>query len=67
MEKVNIGNAERKPYRSPQINRWGTVADLTRVGSTTAGYDVWPAAAGKNQDEPGSIIPNGKSFTTIGD
>lgn len=30
---------EKKPYLSPEIADWGTMADLTAVGSTNPGDD----------------------------
>lgn len=35
----------RREYSSPQLTRWGTVADLTLVGQTRPGGDVLPGQA----------------------
>ncbi|MCE8034668.1 lasso RiPP family leader peptide-containing protein [Halomonas sp. MCCC 1A11057] len=35
----------RREYRKPQLTRWGTVADLTLVGLTRPGSDVFPGNA----------------------
>ena len=43
----------RKTYSAPQVKRWGTVADLTHVGLTNPGFDVFPGE--KNPNEYGSI------------
>ena len=43
MENKRVGSSERKEYQSPQLKRWGTVADLTEVGTTNPGGDVKPS------------------------
>jgi hypothetical protein len=30
----------KKPYTSPELKKWGTVADLTQTGKTTEGNDA---------------------------
>jgi hypothetical protein len=45
--------AVRRPYRAPQLKRWGTVGEITLVGRTNPGQDVWPGAA---PHPPGSIV-----------
>ncbi len=30
----------KKAYTSPELKKWGTVADLTQTGTTTAGGDA---------------------------
>jgi hypothetical protein len=30
---------EKKAYTPPKLKKWGTVADLTKTGMTTAGAD----------------------------
>ncbi|MGR2737546.1 lasso RiPP family leader peptide-containing protein [Billgrantia sp. Q4P2] len=35
----------RREYRKPLLTRWGTVADLTLVGLTRPGSDVFPGNA----------------------
>jgi hypothetical protein len=30
----------KKPYTSPQLKKWGTVADLTKTGQTNPGPDT---------------------------
>ncbi|GGX80267.1 hypothetical protein GCM10007160_04710 [Litchfieldella qijiaojingensis] len=42
----------RREYSAPQLKFWGTVSDITQVGLTNPGGDVWP---GKADHDPGSI------------
>lgn len=36
-----IGKLEvKKPYRKPELKKWGTVADLTKTGLSTEGGDA---------------------------
>ena len=44
----------RPKYVTPELKRWGSVADLTRVGRTHAGDDNWPGSA---PHPPGCVIP----------
>jgi hypothetical protein len=39
----------KKPYASPKLSQWGTVADVTGVGITRPGGDT----------KAGSVIPGG--------
>jgi hypothetical protein len=33
-------NPEKKQYRKPEVQDWGTVTDLTATGSTQSGPDM---------------------------
>ncbi|HUP51824.1 MAG TPA: lasso RiPP family leader peptide-containing protein [Longimicrobiales bacterium] len=33
-------NPEKKQYRKPEVQDWGTVRDLTATGGTTPGSDA---------------------------
>ncbi len=58
MEKTPARDTSRKLYTAPHVRRWGTVADLTTVGRTVGGSDVWPEGVPNFiKDQPGSIIP----------
>ena len=48
---------EKREYKTPEIEEFGTVADLTQVGQTVPGDDVLPGNA-RGRDE-GSINPPG--------
>lgn len=47
----------RRPYNAPELKRWGTVADQTRVGLTNPGQDYIP---GTGEQMFGSVYPKGK-------
>jgi hypothetical protein len=32
--------SEKEPYRAPELEEWGSVADLTATGKTRAGSDA---------------------------
>lgn len=60
MLHISSGSEEvagRKTYDSPKLIRWGTVADLTKVGQTNPGADMLPGQA--RGRESGSIFPPG--------
>ncbi len=42
----------RREYNTPQLKCWGTVSDITKVGLTNPGDDVWPG----NADHVGGSI-----------
>ena len=44
----------RKPYASPEVKRWGTVSELTKVGLTNPGQDWVP---GTGVQMFGSVYP----------
>lgn len=47
----------KRSYQAPQVEEYGTVADLTQVGQTNPGDDTLPGQAqGK---DGGSIYPPG--------
>ena len=48
--------ADRRPYSTPQLKRWGTVVDQTRVGVTNPGQDYIP---GTGEQQFGSVYPRG--------
>jgi hypothetical protein len=52
----------KRAYVAPQLEEYGTVADLTQVGLTNPGPDTFPG------DEPGrdggSICPDGEGGPT---
>ncbi len=52
MDTMRKNNTTRSAYTPPQVKRWGTVSDLTRVGATNPGNDAWP---GNAAHEPGSV------------
>ena len=47
----------RAAYEAPQLKRWGTVAELTKVGQTNPGDDVLPGNS--RGRESGSRNPKG--------
>ncbi len=47
----------REQYSPPRLKRWGSVAELTKVGKSTRVSDAWPGNA--PHDEPGSVNPPG--------
>ncbi len=47
----------RKPYTSPRLRRWGSIAELTQVGQTNPGSDLLPGQA--RGRESGSITNAG--------
>ena len=56
MDKKGMKAAVRKPYTSPEVKRWGTVSELTRVGRTNPGFDIIP---GNQEPGFGSVYPRG--------
>ena len=46
---------DKREYRAPELEEYGTVADLTQVGQTNPGDDTLPGGA-KGKDG-GSINP----------
>jgi hypothetical protein len=46
----------KRDYEAPQLEEYGTVADLTQVGLTTPGGDVEP---GTQEPAYGSVYPPG--------
>jgi hypothetical protein len=49
----------KRDYTSPELEEFGTVADLTQVGQTNPGDDTLPGGA-KGKDG-GSVNPDGLS------
>ncbi|MGL6214468.1 lasso RiPP family leader peptide-containing protein [Billgrantia desiderata] len=43
--KQEVHGKVRREYSTPRLTRWGTVADLTLVGLTRPGSDVFPGNA----------------------
>ncbi len=61
MKKSSLQQADvpaREQYSSPQLKRWGTVTDLTKVGLTNPGEDLIPGNNSRGR-ESGSIYPRG--------
>lgn len=54
---AHAGEDARKPYAPPELEDFGTVAELTGVGLTNPGSDTLPGAA-RGKDS-GSIHPDG--------
>ncbi len=56
MDKTRSIPQSRKTYSSPQVKRWGTVSEVTKVGKTNPGFDIIPGT-----EEPGfgSVYPRG--------
>lgn len=52
-----VGNVTKREYSSPELEEFGSVADLTQVGQTKPGDDVLPGTA-RGKDS-GSINPDG--------
>jgi hypothetical protein len=48
----------RRAYTSPELEDFGSVAELTGVGQTNPGSDSLPGASGRDQ---GSVHPPGMS------
>ena len=44
-EKHEVKPDARREYRQPQLTKWGSVADITLVGLTRPGSDVFPGNA----------------------
>lgn len=44
------------PYRKPELEELGPVADLTQVGETFEGDDTYPSE--RNPNEDGSVCPS---------
>lgn len=36
----NMQNPVKEPYRAPELQEWGSVADLTATGQTRSGSDA---------------------------
>lgn len=56
MEEQGSKSDVRKPYTSPEVKRWGTVSELTKVGLTNPGNDFVP---GNGKLMNGSVYPKG--------
>ena len=59
MESAKRTSNKKRPYTSPQMTRWGTVVDLTRLGLTNPGHDSY---IGNSPHENGSILSRGRPF-----
>ena len=53
MTKMTKRSPPRRPYRPPELRRWGTVADITLTGQTKPGGDLLPS--GSEGRDGGSI------------
>ncbi|WP_139195456.1 lasso RiPP family leader peptide-containing protein [Halomonas daqiaonensis] len=66
MMKTNTKNAcqtdARSPYQPPQLQVWGAVSDLTRLGGSGGSGDTYPSSNPVKDDNPdGSVTWAGGS------
>ncbi len=50
--------SQLRGYSTPRLKRWGSVAELTKVGQTNPGGDMFTGAASASQGRSGGSIIN---------